>query len=60
MVRRDPRRMIIEGIGMKFLKILWEMIKSIVLMTGLILFIMGWCIVIFFLWIYDAIFGGWK
>ena len=48
---------------MKFLKILrtfWEMIKSIVLMTGLIIFIMGWCIVIFFLWIYDAIFGGWK
>ena len=48
---------------MKFLKILktfWEMIKSLILMTGLILFIIGWCIVSFFLWIYDAIFGGWK
>ena len=48
---------------MKFLKILktfWEMIKSLILMTGLILFIIGWCIVIFSLWIYDAIFGGWK
>ena len=48
---------------MKFLKILktfWEMIKSLILMTGLILFIIGWGIVIFFLWIYDALFGGWK
>ena len=48
---------------MKFLKILktfWEMIKSVILMTGLIIFIIGWCIVIFFLWIYDDIFGGWK
>ena len=48
---------------MKFLKILrtfWEMIKSIILMTGLIIFIIGWCVVGFFLWIYDALFGGWK
>ena len=48
---------------MKFLKILktfWEMIKILILMTGLILFIIGWWIVIFFLWIYDALFGGWK
>tara|TARA_R100001530_G_scaffold43370_1_gene32976 strand:- start:204 stop:362 length:159 start_codon:yes stop_codon:yes gene_type:complete len=50
----------IEGIGMKFLKILWETIKSIIMMTGLILFIALWCVVIFFLWIYDALFGGWK
>jgi hypothetical protein len=52
--------MIIEGTGMKFLKILWEMIKSIVLMTGLIIFIVLWFVVIFFMWIYDAIFGGWE
>ena len=44
----------------KILRTFWEMIKSIILMTGLIIFIIGWCIVIFFLWIYDAIFGGWK
>jgi heme/copper-type cytochrome/quinol oxidase subunit 2 len=52
--------MIIEGTGMKFLKIIWEIIKSIVLMTGLIIFVVVWCVVIFFLWIYDAIFGGWE
>tara|TARA_R100001530_G_scaffold90404_1_gene62825 strand:- start:10 stop:192 length:183 start_codon:yes stop_codon:yes gene_type:complete len=60
MVRRGPRLMIIEGTGMKFLKIIWETIKSIIMMTGLIIFIALWCVVIFFMWIYDSIFGGWK
>jgi hypothetical protein len=45
---------------MKILKALWEMIKSIILMTGLIIFIFVWLIVLCLLWIYDAIFGGWK
>jgi len=60
MVRRGPQRMNIEGTGMKFLKIIWETIKSIIMMTGLIIFIALWCVVIFFMWIYDSIFGGWK
>ena len=45
---------------LKILKIFWEMIKSIILMTGLIVLIFGWFIIMFFMWIYDAIFGGWK
>ena len=48
---------------MKFLKILktfWEVIKSIVLMTGLLIFIFFWLIILFFLWIYDTIWGGWR
>ena len=45
---------------LKILKIFWEMIKSIILMTGLIVLIFAWFIIMFFMWIYDAIFGGWK
>ena len=45
---------------LKILKIFWEMIKSLILMTGLLVFMVLWCVVIFFMWIYDAVFGGWK
>ena len=45
---------------LKILKIFWEMIKSLILMTGLLVLIVLWCVIIFFMWIYDGIFGGWK
>ena len=48
------------GVVMKILKALWEMIKAIVLMTGLLVFVFFWLIALFLLWIYDAIFGGWH
>jgi|TARA_R100001530_G_scaffold51522_1_gene38208 hypothetical protein len=50
----------IEGTGMKFLKIIWETIKRLILMIGLMMAIVLWCVVIFIMSIYDAIFGGWK
>tara|TARA_R110002020_G_scaffold163785_2_gene349969 strand:+ start:381 stop:545 length:165 start_codon:yes stop_codon:yes gene_type:complete len=37
-----------------------EILKSFLLLVGLCVMILVWCVVIFFLWIYDAIFGGWK
>ena len=37
-----------------------EIIKGVVLIAGLLVFVVLWSVVIFFMWIYDAIFGGWK
>jgi len=45
----------------KFWKILTflEFFKNIILMIGLIFIVLIWIVVIFFMWIYDAIFGNW-
>ena len=37
-----------------------EIIKGVVLIAGLLVFVVLWSVVLFFMWIYDAIFGGWK
>ena len=37
-----------------------EVLTNLILMAGLVVFAVLWFVVIFFLWIYDAIFGGWK
>tara|TARA_R100001244_G_scaffold126363_1_gene96695 strand:+ start:343 stop:492 length:150 start_codon:yes stop_codon:yes gene_type:complete len=44
---------------MKLLKLLLEMVKSIFLVIGLIIFMFVWLIALLLLWFYDAIFGGW-
>ena len=44
----------------KVVKLLWDGTSRILLFLGLCVFIVLWCVVIFFMWIYDAIFGGWK
>ena len=41
------------------MKNMLEFLKSIVLMVGLFIFICLWIIIVFFMWIYDAICGGW-
>ena len=45
---------------MKLLKLLLEMVKSIFLVIGLIIFMFVWLIALLLLWFYDAIFGGWH
>jgi len=37
-----------------------EILKNLVLIAGLLVFVVLWFVVLFFMWIYDAIFGGWK
>tara|TARA_R110000824_G_scaffold13397_1_gene58465 strand:+ start:1897 stop:2064 length:168 start_codon:yes stop_codon:yes gene_type:complete len=37
-----------------------EVLKNMVLIAGLVVFVVLWFVVVFFLWVYDAIFGGWK
>tara|TARA_Y100001951_G_scaffold91153_1_gene84941 strand:- start:645 stop:791 length:147 start_codon:yes stop_codon:yes gene_type:complete len=39
---------------------IWDGTLRIALLIGFLIFAVLWCVVIFFLWIYDAIFGGWK
>jgi hypothetical protein len=46
----------------KFWKILTflEFFRNIILMIGLIFIVLIWLVVIFFMWIYDMIFGNWT
>jgi len=37
-----------------------EVFKNLFLIAGLMVLAVLWFVVIFFLWIYDALFGGWK
>jgi len=39
---------------------IWDGTSRILILIGLFILTALWCVVIFFLWIYDALFGGWK
>tara|TARA_R100001086_G_scaffold37530_1_gene16724 strand:- start:155 stop:292 length:138 start_codon:yes stop_codon:yes gene_type:complete len=42
------------------MKKILEVGRGVILLIGLCIFVCVWLIVIFFMWIYDAIFGGWN
>jgi len=42
------------------MKNILEFFLNLILMIGLVFFVCLWLVVIFFMWIYDAIFGGWN